>query len=98
MADKCVDDSVVDLQGEAHRRPFKQLASWGGFRRHFKEEEALPADAEAASAEAATGPQADVMQQLQRNLDETRALEHRLAQLQMERGQLEQALSGSGRP
>jgi len=47
---RSVDDSAI-----AHSSTFKQLASWGGFRRHFKEEEVVKDEDEHTSAQSSSG-------------------------------------------
>jgi hypothetical protein len=58
---RSVDDSAI-----AHSSTFKQLASWGGFRRHFKEEEIKDEDehtgAQSTSAMHVGGAHDDVAQ------------------------------------
>ena len=98
---------------------FKALASWGGFRRHFKrggaEGHASRARSAAGSAGArasqpmldrlhvagsssrvhVAGSSSQMLDRLHVNLEETRALEGRLAQLRAERSGLEKALAGA---
>jgi len=94
-----VTRSVDDLDIE-HATAFKQLASWGGFRRHFKEEEvkdesdiAAEAKQTASSAEIASSGVEVWKQQLREQLlakrAEVMATQRKLESLSLEQQELE---------
>ena len=81
-----VDDSVI-----ARQSTFKQLASWGGFRRHFKAQDAEAApDPSPAPADAAL----PVEEQLQRKRQEVMAARQQLDVLMQQQLHLEAAVRG----
>ena len=88
---RTVDDSVIE-----HSTAWKQLASWGGFRRHFKGEDA-PAGGTASlgapgSASAPPEWREHVQERLQANRAEVQAAKRRLDDLLQAQAQLERLL------